>query len=286
MLSNDPIHAANRTGPKEWDVEAIETPRYPDGMPMVKSTMRPSQVMLRSPHIGQLMTMLWWVDALRARDSAVYTLYIPLVPGVRQDRLQPAGGDQLFTLKSVAQEINARQFEQVVILDPHSDVAPALIDRCEVRSAAECLAILEGSLPYDCVIAPDAGALKRAQSVASMLSVPLVHAWKTRDQKTGALAGFGFEYLPPFVKRALIVDDLCDGGGTFVGLGEAIKKIHPKVSLDLYVTHGLFTQGLDKLLTIFDRIITTDSVPAFAIPLNNPKVVRLPVCERLIGATS
>jgi len=58
----------------------------------------------------------------------------------------------------------------------------------------------------------------------------------------------------------LIVDDICDGGGTFIGLGEAIKKINPSAKLELFVTHGFFTKGLDKLLKLYDTIYTTDSV--------------------------
>lgn len=266
-------------------VQDIDTPRYPDGMPMVKDLNQPDTIMLRSPHIGQLMAVLWWVDALRDRGHQVQRLILPLVPGVRQDRLQPGGGDQLFTLKSVANEINMREFESVVILDPHSDVAPALIERCEVVTAADCLSFPnDNHKGYDCVIVPDAGALKRASLVATMYGVPLVHAWKHRDQKTGALSGFGCEYLPPNTKRALIVDDLCDGGGTFIGLAEHIKTSFPKAILDLYVTHGLFTQGYGKLLNYFKRVITTDSaVPRLPLPAGLTKeVIVLPVCESML----
>jgi len=58
----------------------------------------------------------------------------------------------------------------------------------------------------------------------------------------------------------LVVDDLCDGGGTFIGLGEAIKEINPKARLSLYITHGFFTKGLESLLEYYDRLYTTNSV--------------------------
>ena len=113
---------------------------------------------------------------------------------------------------------------------------------------------------YDVVVAPDAGAEKRAANVARCLNLPLCRAWKNRDLQTGNITGFGFGELPNKEKiRALIVDDICDGGGTFVGLAQILKE---KVSsLDLFVTHGIFSKGTKELKKYFNKIYTTDSVP-------------------------
>ncbi len=234
----------------------VDLESYPDGTAMVKfaPTLSPHRILVRPRNLGEFMAALFWVDALLARGGAAPELILPLVPGSRQDRLNPTGvGDQLFTLKSVAEEINSRCFPRVVVLDPHSDVTPALIDACVVYKPAD---ILAGINTYAAVVAPDAGSEKRAAGVAQALGVPLLHAWKTRDIKTGALTGFGME--PTESCRVLVVDDLCDAGGTFVGLGKLLEERGCRA--DLWVTHGLFTKGTTELLKYYDGIFTTDSV--------------------------
>ncbi len=121
------------------------------------------------------------------------------------------------------------------------------------------------------------GSLVAVGCVTGNFAVALILGWKQRNVETGELEGFGFEYLPPNTKRALIVDDICDGGGTFLGLGSRIKELFPKVALDLYTTHGYYTQGMVKLKEMFMEIITTDSV----IHLTDLGVTTLNVCERI-----
>jgi phosphoribosylpyrophosphate synthetase len=59
----------------------------------------------------------------------------------------------------------------------------------------------------------------------------------------------------------LIMDDLCDGGATFIVEAEYLRdsKLLGDRKLYLFVYHGLFTNGLDTLLKHFDRIYTTNS---------------------------
>jgi len=108
------------------------------------------------------------------------------------------------------------------------------------------------------VIAPDAGAEKRAGAVAYRLGLPMLHGWKTRDVHDGRISGFGLERATLAPGRVLVVDDICDGGGTFIGLGEVIAK--RKLQPDLFVSHGLFTKGTAKLREFYGRIMTTDSI--------------------------
>ena len=62
-------------------------------------------------------------------------------------------------------------------------------------------------------------------------------------------------------KDILIVDDICDGGATFIELAKIIKPMNPW-SMTLFVTHGIFRNGTDSLYEAgFDRVITTDSLP-------------------------
>jgi ribose-phosphate pyrophosphokinase len=241
---------------------------YPDGTPRADAPAAvPEAILLRPRTLDRFFAALFWIDALAERGYPVPSLVLPLVPGARQDRINTSG-DYLFTLKSVARELNARRFPTVAVLDPHSDVAPALIDRC---------CVIPASFPtdrrYDGVIAPDAGSEKRASRIAASLGVRLYHGWKTRDVRTGALAGFGIE--PIASGNYLVVDDLCDGGATFIGLADVLDA--RGASADLYVTHGLFTNGTQPLLDRFTHVFCTDSVIG-----ERPGVTVLPRCSAIL----
>jgi ribose-phosphate pyrophosphokinase len=134
-------------------------------------------------------------------------------------------------------------------------------------------------MKYDCIISPDAGAEKRSGGVARMLGLPLIHAWKHRNIKDGFLSGFGIEPSIRDYKSALVVDDICDGGGTFAGLSATIKEISPFSKCDLFVTHGLFSKGTKDLLSSFNNIFCTDSMLQ---ALTSKGVNVINICEKLL----
>lgn len=252
------------------ELDILPLHAYPDGTPiMTRPADLPEAVMVRGD-LQALITALFWIDAVSQRYGSAPHLVVPCVPGQRQDRLN-ASGDYLFTAKSVAQAINARQCPSVTVLDPHSDVTPALIDRCRVATAANDLVPMNRR--WDGVIAPDGGATKRAHLAGQLLGVPVFHAWKSRDVTTGDLTGFGVQSLPK--GRYLVVDDLCDGGGTFVGLAAAIER--EGCEADLFVTHGLFTKGTEPLRAAFEEVYTTDSVIGA-----KPGITEFEVCNSLL----
>jgi ribose-phosphate pyrophosphokinase len=85
----------------------------------------------------------------------------------------------------------------------------------------------------------------------------VAYATKHRDAGTGKLSSFAVPELR--THKVLIVDDICDGGGTFVGIARALPENHTHM-LGLYVTHGLFSRGIGELVKYFTRIFTTDSL--------------------------
>ena len=104
--------------------------------------------------------------------------------------------DEAFSLKAVAAVVNSLGFDEVVVCDPHSDVTPALVENVRVVPQVELVAAHDGlrgllSLREEkvVVVAPDAGAAKKALSVAQRLGRPLVTASKARDTATGEIAG-------------------------------------------------------------------------------------------------
>lgn len=106
---------------------------------------------------------------------------------------------------------------------------------------------------YKAVIYPDQSAYKRMGPLFPQYAAHI--AAKRRNQDTGKITEY---HLPNLISgKYLVVDDICDGGATFMLLGEQ----DPGVVMDLYITHGLFSKGVDHLKTRYRNIWCTDSCP-------------------------
>lgn len=104
------------------------------------------------------------------------------------------------------------------------------------------------------LVAPDAGALKKTEELARRFKVPFARADKKRDPITGKLSG-AVVYCDAHIgkKNFLIVDDICDGGRTFLSL-EPLLREYTDGQVNLYVTHGIFSAGLSYLAAAFDNV--------------------------------
>jgi len=201
------------------------------------------------------------VDALRRMDVKVIDLFIPYFPAARQDRVMIKG--ESLSVKVYADIINTLQLNKVFVFDAHSEVTPALVNNCEVipnhTFIQQVLNVIGENVK---LISPDGGALKKIYKVSEFLGgVDVVECSKSRDVKTGKLSGFKVYEDDLNGMDCLIVDDICDGGGTFVGLAEELKKKNAG-KLYLAVSHGIFNKGFE-VLDCFDAIFTTNSVKDF-----------------------
>ncbi|MCV9932009.1 ribose-phosphate diphosphokinase [Flavobacterium sp. LS1R47] len=201
------------------------------------------------------------VDALRRMDVKVIDLFIPYFPAARQDRVMIKG--EPLSVKVYADIINAMQLNKVFVFDAHSEVTPALVNNCEVIPNHTFIATVIKTIGSNVkLISPDGGALKKIYKVSEFLGgVDVVECSKSRDVKTGRLSGFKVYEDDLKGIDCLIVDDICDGGGTFVGLAEELKKKNAG-KLYLAVSHGIFNKGFE-VLDCFDKIFTTNSFKDF-----------------------
>lgn len=200
-------------------------------------------------------------DALDGLPNKWYyqTLELMYMPYARADRrFQP--GDS-YGLGTFANLINALGFHTIYTFDVHSQAAseliPNLIDLSPIDHYDQITPIIKELGRKDlCLIPPDKGARNRYD--LDSYDIPVLLAGKTRDEKTGALSGFYIEEAVKTYKKALIVDDICDGGGTFIGLAEAIRKLNPGIELYLYVSHGIFSKGVGVFHPLFKTIFVSD----------------------------
>ena len=201
------------------------------------------------------------VDALRRMDVKNMELFIPYFPAARQDRVMIKG--EALSVKVYADIINGMQFDKVYVFDAHSEVTPALLNNCEVIPNHTFIQAVVKAIGNDVkLISPDGGALKKIYKVSEFLGgVDVVECSKSRDVKTGRLSGFKVYNDDLQGADCLIVDDICDGGGTFVGLAEELKNKNAG-RLYLAVSHGIFNKGF-AVLDCFEKIFTTNSFKDF-----------------------
>lgn len=214
-----------------------------------------------------------WYLAKHLREkypNKKHVLLVPYLPNARMDRVK--NEDEIFTLKWFSEFINAMQFDEVRILDPHSDVCMALIDhavalspRGYVNNVLSQLADKDALLCY-----PDEGSAKR---YAAMLGADYVFCIKHRDWRTGNIERLELT-APEKVKgrNILIVDDICSKGGTFTYTAKALKAAGAN-EIYLYVTHCEPTIYNGSVLTdgLIEKVFTTDSIYVG----DSPKVVTL-----------
>jgi ribose-phosphate pyrophosphokinase len=194
-------------------------------------------------------------------DVKIISLFIPYFPAARQDRVMIKG--EPLSVKVYADIINAMNLEKVFVFDAHSEVTPALINNCEVIPNHTFIQTVIKTIGNDVkLISPDGGALKKIYKVSEFLGgVEVVECSKSRDVKTGRLSGFKVYEDDLQGMDCLIVDDICDGGGTFVGLAEELKNKNAG-KLYLAVSHGIFNKGFE-VLDCFEKIFTTNSFKDF-----------------------
>lgn len=191
--------------------------------------------------LGVLLT----AEKLFRENRRKVTWFAPYFPFARQDRrTHDLAGFELAIALDMVRGVDIR------IADPHSDVAGQLphikqdvfVELLEKRGAFTCDPL---------VVIPDKGATNKAMSWICRRD--FIQGEKHRDPQTGSLSGFSVPDKDLEGRPCIIVDDICDGGGTFIGLAKELKKAGAG-KLTLAVTHGLFTKGTAALLDHFNDV--------------------------------
>lgn len=222
----------------------------------------------RVKNMNDLMLILLAKDTLNNLGFTNINLMLPYIPYGRQDRRTSVY--EPLSIKVFTNLINNAEFSKVIIIDPHSDVTSALLNNCilldreiyitrSIKRIRETYSFHDSMKPY--IISPDAGAAKKLITTVSNNTAEIsgfIRCDKVRNLEDGKLSGFEVYTKDLEIKPCIIVDDICDGGGTFLGLATELKKKNAG-ALYLYVTHGIFSNGFDTLLEYFNRIFTTNS---------------------------
>lgn len=224
----------------------------------------------------ELVTLMFLVkhfdDVCPGKDKL---LYMPYVPNARMDRTKHR--EEVFTLKYFCEVINSLNFKQVTILDPHSNVTPALLDRVVVKSPSDIIFDVVdrlGLTEYDYVYFPDEGAYKRYSDLFPTKKNVLI-GHKVRDWETGQIKGLrittrdGYEpdEFQCMGRNVIMIDDIISYGGTLAYSADKLKELGFE-HIYAYATHtensildpekGLLLKRIED--GIVDHIYTTNSI--------------------------
>lgn len=238
---------------------------FPGGEQHIKLSMETMKVEttinVRLNTAQDFMMLALAVDALRRIGIDKINAYIPYLPYARQDRVMVQG--EPFSMKVFAKMLNALELDKITVLDAHSDVSLALLDNVEGRLNHTFVKNALYSRPagdYN-IVCPDAGAYKKIFKLCESLGYKneLVVCNKDRDIATGEIKGISVNFQDLDCHDCYIVDDICDGGRTFIEIAKVLKERNAG-NIYLLVTHGIFSTGEEPLKPYIKHIFTTNSI--------------------------
>ncbi len=245
---------------------------FPDGQPHIELAREINfsrvniQTSIMNPN--DLFDLLMVKEILGAQQNNEVTLDLRYLMGGRMDKRTSI--NEPMTLDLVCGIIRRLGWKSIKVFDPHSEVTTSLLDAEAYYPDKELEKVLHTVLGLHrdgkntMLVSPDAGAARKLDTRLDSAGIsrtkfPRVRAEKEREQSTGEIISYEImEATLPSIrdKYCLIIDDLCDGGRTFIECAKILNNAGA-LAVDLFVTHGLFTKPLP--LPGIHQIYTTNS---------------------------
>jgi ribose-phosphate pyrophosphokinase len=252
-LSCDPGDAkAERFSDGEFNFQITENVRGADVF-IVQPTCPPTDA-----HLMELLVML---DAFRRSSAERVTAVIPYYGYARSDKkdrprvpiaaklvsnlIATAGADRVLTMDLHAAQIQG--FFDIPV--DHLYAAPAFIGYYQ-----------DNPLPNLTVVAPDTGGAERARAYAKRLNAELALCDKRREKANEAEVMNVVGDVEG--RNCLIVDDMCDTGGSLTKVAKALKEAGA-ARIDACFTHPVLSGAACEKLNKSDieQAVTTNTIP-------------------------
>lgn len=243
----------------------VELKRFSDGEIWVKyhENIRGLDIFIIQPTIPpaeNILELLIMIDAAKRASAKNITAVIPYFGYSRQDRKdQPRVS---ITAKLLANLITVAGADRVITMDLHAAQIQGFFDIPfdHLYSSSIFTGMFRNISDNLVVVSPDIGGIKMARSYAKRLHCGLVVIDKRRPKTNLAEVVHIIGSVED--KDVLLVDDLIDTGGTFVGAIEALKKNGAK---NIYgsVTHPLLSgPALERINnSAITKLYVTDTIP-------------------------
>jgi len=225
------------------------------------------QIKSRLNNFQDLELIICTTMSLRRLGVTNIHLYTPYILGCRSDR-QFEEGSNNYLKDVICPILKSLNFDTITCIDPHSDVLEACLNNFKKESNLELVKFAHKdivknnfSLNPFILVSPDAGASKKIYKLAEQIGYrgEIITCSKDRDND-GKLTKVIVPINSIPNKDVIIIDDICDGGATFINIAKEIKKLmDDDAKLYLIVTHGIFSKGFSELSKYFDGIYCTNS---------------------------
>ena len=189
-------------------------------------------------HVAQLATLL----DVKSR-AAFIELYVPFLPYGRQDK--SVDNESTFALETFARLMAASGVDLIRTIDAHNPSFSFSPIGLLNESAEPYINRAIDQFGANSVCFPDLGASDRYANLCSGLGSIVLR--KARNQVSGEITGMEVCESGHEGGKILIVDDICDGGRTFIEAAKLLKETHNPEQIGLYVTHGIFSRGTQPL---------------------------------------
>jgi len=242
---------------------------FPDGESYVRlpGRLEGTVVVVQSMYPQQdkrLVEALLLAEASYGAGASRVILVAPYMAYARQDKRFLEG--EPISIKAVLKALGAAGYDALVTIDIHKPESLAYfpgraLDATAVPQLAEAVRGSIGEGEDIVVIAPDRGAVRRAERMASILRAQHDYLEKHRDRYTGEVT-----YRPKSIdvqgKTVVIVDDMVSTGGTMARAASMLLSLGARRVIAA-CTHGLFLgDALEKLRKAgIEEIYSANTVP-------------------------
>lgn len=206
-----------------------------------------------------IMDLLLFTDAFNRLGRGTGHLvkkvcHLPYIPYARQDRVMVPG--EPLSAEVFGRILGLCSFDRIIVDDPHSDVSPSHIKNVSVFEQYELALDILGPGFFDdaVIVAPDAGAIKKVTKLAKKVGHRHIGVGtKHRNLITNEITDTTYSGPDVKGKRVIMVDDICDGGRTFIELGKVLRD-QGASEVILYTTHGIYSYGADVFKDVIDEV--------------------------------
>ncbi|MFP3866571.1 MAG: ribose-phosphate pyrophosphokinase [Desulfobacteraceae bacterium] len=232
-----------------------------------------------NPVNGNLMQLVIMIDALKRASARRITAVIPYYGYARQDR--KVAPRVPISAKLVADLLTAAGANRVLTMDLHVGQIQGFfnIPVDNLYASAVMMRYIKDNFHNELVmVSPDAGGVPRARAYGKRLNAGLAMIDKRRDAPGKAKAMHIIGDVSG--KRAVILDDIIDTGGT---LTEAAKTIMENGAREVYAccTHPVLSgPAIQRVIdSPMKRLIVSDTIPLEDEVRKCPKILQLSVAS-------
>ncbi len=241
-------------------ISYVEKKRFPDGEMYIRvpENLKGQDVIAvgNTRSDEEILELLLLLNAIEEQKPERTTLVVPYFGYSRQHMIYKEG--EAISSKVLIRDLSW-SVDRIITVDIHDETSFKYTDKeCIDFKAARSIARAHRGHGIDMVIAPDDGALKRAEIVGNELKIPSMYLHKKRINST--TVEYEKQDLDVKGKNILIVDDIISTGGTIMRSAEILKASGAR-KIFVAATHGLFINGAaQKISKITDGLSVTDTI--------------------------